>query len=98
MCSTRILPPPGRFAGFSYRCACEAPRTYLIIWGALLLIGRNLMNALALVLSLATAVGPNDLDLPRTMSLDEFRFTAFEPAPAAPPEMGLFAQLHIGLA
>jgi len=56
------------------------------------------MNALALVLSLAAAAGPHDLDLPRTMSLDEFRFTAVEPAPAAAPEMGLFAQLHIGIA
>jgi opacity protein-like surface antigen len=32
------------------------------------------------------------------MSLDEFRFTVVEPAPAAPADVGLYVGLHIGLA
>ena len=57
------------------------------------------MIALALALSVATAAGPHDLDLPRTMSLDEFSSAATEPAPAAAPkDFALFANLHIGIA
>jgi hypothetical protein len=57
------------------------------------------MIALALALSLAAAGGPNDLDVPRTMSLEEFRWSAFEPKPAAAPaDFELFLGLHIGLA
>jgi outer membrane protein with beta-barrel domain len=57
------------------------------------------MIALALAFSLAAAGGPDDLDLPRTMSLDEFRFAAVEPEPAAPPPgFALFLAAHMGIA
>jgi len=56
------------------------------------------MIALALAVSMAAAGGPHDLDLPRTMSLDEFSFAVREPEPAQPPEKGLYIGLHIGIA
>ena len=55
------------------------------------------MIALALALTMAAAGGPNDLDLPRTLSLDDFRPFAAEPA-AQPDEFALFVTLHIGAA
>lgn len=63
------------------------------------------MIALVLALSLAAAGGPNDIDIPRSMSFDEFRTPvpsfAFEPMaePAAPPEgFALFVAAHLGVA
>ena len=57
------------------------------------------MLALALAVSVVAAGGPHELDVPRSMSLDEFRLAAVEPAPvAAPADFDLFAQFHIGLA
>ena len=59
------------------------------------------MIALALALSLAAAGGPNDLDVPRSMSFDEFKAPApafaAEPA-AAGKDFALFVNLHIGVA
>jgi len=57
------------------------------------------MIALALALSVAVAGGPNDLDLPRSMSLDDFKPAVSVPVePAAPADFALFANLHIGIA
>jgi len=53
------------------------------------------MIALALALFIAAAGGPDDLDLPRSLSLDEFKFSA--PA-APPPDFALFVTAHIGTA
>jgi len=56
------------------------------------------MIAFALALSLAALGGPHELDVPRTMSLDEFRFADVKPEPAPPADMELFAQIHLGIA
>lgn len=55
------------------------------------------MIALALALAMA-AGGPNDHDLPRTMSLDEFTFASVEPEPAAAGDLALLVGVHIGTA
>ena len=63
------------------------------------------MIALALALSLAAAGGPNDVDIPRSMSFDEYKpfasSFAFDPAaePAEPPkDFALFIVAHLGIA
>jgi hypothetical protein len=57
------------------------------------------MIALALALSVAVSAGPHDLDIPRTMSLDEFTLAAVEPEPAAAPaDFELLIGIHIGAA
>lgn len=63
------------------------------------------MIALALALSLAAAGGPNEVDIPRSMSFDEFKPAAssfaFDPVaePAAPPQdFALFIVAHVGTA
>jgi hypothetical protein len=56
------------------------------------------MIALALAFTFAAADGPDDLDLPRTMSLDEFKYASVAPEPAALREYEIFAGLHMGIA
>jgi opacity protein-like surface antigen len=55
------------------------------------------MIALALAFSLAAAAGPDDTDLPRSLSLDESRFIAAPPA-AAKGDLSFWAGPHLGIA
>src|SRR5262245_5536753 len=54
------------------------------------------MMALALALFLLPAGGPNDTDLPRTLSVDESRFRVAEPPPRE--HFDIWVGAHLGVA
>src|SRR5437879_3812058 len=57
--------------------------------------GRPPMIALALALGLVASAGPNDTDLPRSLSVDETPFLA--PAPVQKDEFQIWVGGHMGI-
>src|SRR5215831_10550116 len=91
---SRSIRPPTLFRG---RLATAFPGP-LSSKDDFFVIGRNQMIALALALRLAAAAGPDETDLPRSLSVDETPYLV-APAPAAEKaDLSFWVGGHLGIA